>query len=93
MGAHGSANRFDHLAFSYSGPTAAHAYVHLDAGRFKRIFILGPSHHVHLEYVCCTPDLGLLRTMLHTQQCRALSHTMWILPYVQRLRGLWCLGV
>lgn len=51
----------DHLAFSYSGPTAAHAYVHLDAGRFKRIFILGPSHHVHLEYVC-TPDL--VRTLL-----------------------------
>jgi len=38
-----------HAGFSYSGPTAAHAYRHLDPSRAKRIFILGPSHHYYLS--------------------------------------------
>lgn len=41
---------------SYSGPTAAFAYMHLDAARVKRIFVLGPSHHVYLKYVCLLPS-------------------------------------
>jgi predicted class III extradiol MEMO1 family dioxygenase len=37
--------------YSYSGPTAAFAYTHLLAGadRVKRVFVLGPSHHVYLK--------------------------------------------
>ncbi len=51
-----------HAGFSYSGPTAAYAYKHLDPARVRRVFILGPSHHVHLKAcavsgatVCETP--------------------------------------
>lgn len=36
---------------SYSGPTAAFAYMHLDAARVRRIFVIGPSHHVYLKCV------------------------------------------
>ena len=49
-----------HAGYSFSGPTAAHAYGHLRhaaavaasaAGqvRPRRVFVLGPSHHVYLE--------------------------------------------
>ncbi|KAJ3195855.1 hypothetical protein HK101_010833 [Irineochytrium annulatum] len=38
-----------HAGYSYSGPTAAYAYKCVDAAPLKRIFILGPSHHVYLN--------------------------------------------
>jgi|EP00945_MAST-04E_sp_MAST-4E-sp1_P008759 MEMO1 family protein len=37
-----------HAGYSYSGPTAAWAYGNVDASRYNRIFILGPSHHYYL---------------------------------------------
>lgn len=37
-----------HAGYSYSGPTAAYAYRHIDPNRVKRVFILGPSHHYYL---------------------------------------------
>ena len=36
-----------HAGFTYSGPTAAHAYKHMDPSRVKRVFVLGPSHHYY----------------------------------------------
>lgn len=38
-----------HAGYSYSGPTAAFAYRQVDPSRVKRVFVLGPSHHVYLE--------------------------------------------
>ncbi|KAJ8661085.1 AmmeMemoRadiSam system protein B [Lichtheimia ornata] len=38
-----------HAGYSYSGPTAAYAYKCVDVTNIKRVFILGPSHHVYLE--------------------------------------------
>lgn len=38
-----------HAGYSYSGPTAAHAYGHIDADACERVFILGPSHHYYLS--------------------------------------------
>jgi len=38
-----------HAGHSYSGPTAAWAYKFVDANKVKRVFILGPSHHLYLE--------------------------------------------
>jgi len=38
-----------HAGFSYSGPTAAFAYKHLNPDTVRRIFILGPSHHHYTE--------------------------------------------
>jgi AmmeMemoRadiSam system protein B len=40
-----------HAGYSYSGPTAAFAYKYLHAARarVKKIFILGPSHHEHVQ--------------------------------------------
>ncbi|KAI9825841.1 MAG: hypothetical protein M1832_000781 [Thelocarpon impressellum] len=38
-----------HAGYSYSGPAAAWAYKSLDLSKVKRVFLLGPSHHVHLS--------------------------------------------
>ena len=38
-----------HAGFSYSGPTAAWAYINVDPAKYKRVFLLGPSHHVYLD--------------------------------------------
>lgn len=37
-----------HAGYFYSGSTAAYAYRQVDPNRTRRVFILGPSHHVHL---------------------------------------------
>ncbi|RPA83979.1 UPF0103-domain-containing protein [Ascobolus immersus RN42] len=36
-----------HAGYSYSGPAAAWAYKAVDLSDIKRVFILGPSHHVY----------------------------------------------
>ncbi|CAO3616003.1 unnamed protein product [Cunninghamella echinulata] len=38
-----------HAGYTYSGPTAAYAYKSVDVSNIKRVFILGPSHHVYLD--------------------------------------------
>ncbi|KAI0078919.1 UPF0103-domain-containing protein [Panus rudis PR-1116 ss-1] len=38
-----------HAGYSYSGPTAAWAYKCIDTTGIKKVFILGPSHHVYLD--------------------------------------------
>eukprot|EP01047_Picozoa_sp_COSAG01_P004759 COSAG01_NODE_158_length_23708_cov_7.921979_17_plen_245_part_00 len=42
-----------HAGFAYSGPTAAHAYQHVRPEGIRRVFVLGPSHHVFLR-ACAT---------------------------------------
>ncbi|GAA6023161.1 hypothetical protein JCM8202_001006 [Rhodotorula sphaerocarpa] len=38
-----------HAGYSYSGPAAAFAYKCIDVDQIKRVFVLGPSHHVYLD--------------------------------------------
>ncbi|GJN93547.1 hypothetical protein Rhopal_006604-T1 [Rhodotorula paludigena] len=38
-----------HAGYSYSGPAAAFAYKCIDVENVKRVFVLGPSHHVYLD--------------------------------------------
>ena len=38
-----------HAGYSYSGPTAAWAYINIDSTKYKRVFLLGPSHHAYLD--------------------------------------------
>ncbi|KAJ2740820.1 hypothetical protein GGI20_005599 [Coemansia sp. BCRC 34301] len=38
-----------HAGLSYSGATAAYAYKSISTAGIKRVFILGPSHHVYLR--------------------------------------------
>ncbi|KAJ4000964.1 MEMO1 family [Lentinula boryana] len=38
-----------HAGYSYSGPAAAWAYKSIDTVGIKRVFILGPSHHLYLN--------------------------------------------
>lgn len=50
-----------HAGYSYSGPTAAYAYMHLDPTLVRRVFILGPSHHVHLK-ACAVSGASVCET-------------------------------
>ena len=45
-----------HAGFRYSGSTAAHAYINLQARvkDFDRVVLLGPSHKVYLDFVGTT---------------------------------------
>jgi len=38
-----------HAGYSYSGPAAAWAYKSINTTGIKRVFVLGPSHHVYLN--------------------------------------------
>ncbi|KAJ7487653.1 MEMO1 family [Mycena galericulata] len=38
-----------HAGYAYSGPAAAWAYKSIDTTGIKRVFVLGPSHHVYLN--------------------------------------------
>ncbi|KAL9616249.1 MAG: hypothetical protein Q9204_008597, partial [Flavoplaca sp. TL-2023a] len=49
-----------HAGYSYSGPAAAYAYKSLDLSKCKRIFLLGPSHHLYLP--TCALPLPSLKT-------------------------------
>ncbi|KAG8206310.1 DUF52 domain-containing protein [Trichophyton interdigitale] len=40
-----------HAGYAYSGPCAAFAYKCLDLSKAKRIFLIGPSHHLHLTTI------------------------------------------
>eukprot|EP00291_Cryptomonas_curvata_P010610 CAMPEP_0172179206 /NCGR_PEP_ID=MMETSP1050-20130122/16483_1 /TAXON_ID=233186 /ORGANISM="Cryptomonas curvata, Strain CCAP979/52" /LENGTH=283 /DNA_ID=CAMNT_0012852051 /DNA_START=9 /DNA_END=857 /DNA_ORIENTATION=- len=52
-----------HAGYSYSGPTAAHAYKNVNAPGIKRVFVLGPSHHLHLRG-CALTAFGAYQTPL-----------------------------
>jgi len=63
-----------HAGYAYSGPAAAWAYKSIDTTGIKRVFILGPSHHVYLENCAVSPctsyetpigDLRLDRTTIN----------------------------
>lgn len=53
-----------HAGYSYSGKAAAYAYAAVDARRFTRVFVLGPSHHVYLADRCAVSDAAVLETPL-----------------------------
>ncbi|KAF7320283.1 hypothetical protein MKEN_00813000 [Mycena kentingensis (nom. inval.)] len=38
-----------HAGYSYSGPAAAWAYKSIDVAPIKRVFVLGPSHHIYID--------------------------------------------
>lgn len=40
-----------HAGFEYSGPTAAFAYININPINYRRVFLLGPSHHTYMD--CC----------------------------------------
>ncbi|CAM9512865.1 unnamed protein product, partial [Ascophyllum nodosum] len=50
-----------HAGFSYSAQTAAFAYSHMDPAHTATVFILGPSHHVHLRG-CAVSTASCLET-------------------------------
>lgn len=53
-----------HAGYSYSGKIAAYAYAGIDARRFSRVIVLGPSHHVYLQDICAVSCAHSLETPL-----------------------------
>lgn len=53
-----------HAGYSYSGPCSAFAYRQISAAVVKRIFILGPSHHVRLRG-CALSSAKIYKTPLY----------------------------
>ncbi|QDS68748.1 hypothetical protein FKW77_004749 [Venturia effusa] len=52
-----------HAGYSYSGPAAAWAYKVADWSKCKRVFLLGPAHHIHLRS-CALSKLNKYETPL-----------------------------
>ena len=53
-----------HAGYTYSGPTAAYAYRHIDPTDIERVFLLGPSHHYSLN-TCALTNHSLYQTPLY----------------------------
>nr|XP_032804521.1 protein MEMO1 isoform X3 [Petromyzon marinus] len=61
----GLSTRLDwHAGYSYCGSCAAHAYTQVDPAQTKRVFILGPSHHVHLSG-CALSSVSIYKTPIY----------------------------
>ena len=43
-----------HAGYRYSGPTAAWSYINIDPSKYTRVFLLGPSHKVFLDFIATT---------------------------------------
>ncbi|KAF8922499.1 MEMO1 family [Mucidula mucida] len=76
-----------HAGYSYSGPAAAWAYKSIDTTNIKRVFILGPSHHVYIEGCALSPyrdyetpignlplDLETIKELRETNRFEDLGH-------------------
>ncbi|XP_008934948.1 PREDICTED: protein MEMO1 [Merops nubicus] len=53
-----------HAGYTYCGSCAAHAYKQVDPNITRKIFILGPSHHVPLSR-CALSSVDIYRTPLY----------------------------
>lgn len=53
-----------HAGYTYSGPTAAYAYRHIDPTDVERVFLLGPSHHYSLN-TCALTNHSFYETPLY----------------------------
>ncbi|KAJ2231409.1 hypothetical protein H4R99_004651 [Coemansia sp. RSA 1722] len=53
-----------HAGYSYSGSNAAFAYKCIDTTGIKRVFLLGPSHHVYLNNKCALSQCTEYQTPL-----------------------------
>lgn len=75
-----------HAGYAYSGPAAAWAYKSIDTKPIKRVFILGPSHHLYIQGCALsgceeyeTPignlplDLDTIKELRATNQFEALA--------------------
>ncbi|EGC36765.1 hypothetical protein DICPUDRAFT_94236 [Dictyostelium purpureum] len=66
-----------HAGYTYSGRTASHAYINLVPEKFKRVFILGPSHHVYMK-TCGLTKLDTWETPIGNLKVdREISDTLY----------------
>jgi len=74
-----------HAGYSYSGPAAAYSYKNMNSATIKRVFILGPSHHVYTtacklsrmeEYETPLGNMRLDRAVI--QELHSTGHFEWM---------------
>jgi len=74
-----------HAGYSYSGLAAAHSYKNMNPASIKRVFILGPSHHVYTascklssmqEYATPLGNMKLDQAVL--QELHSTGHFEWM---------------
>lgn len=53
-----------HAGYTYCGPTMGKAYASLDLSRVKRLFVLGPSHHVYFKNKALVSNYAYVETPL-----------------------------
>jgi len=68
-----------HAGYTYSGETAAYAYKSLDLTGIKRVFLLGPSHHLYLPNAalsqCKTYETPFGDLVIDTEMIKELEAT------------------
>ncbi|KAF7306969.1 hypothetical protein MIND_00489700 [Mycena indigotica] len=77
-----------HAGYAYSGPAAAWAYKSIDVSSIKRVFVLGPSHHIYIDGCAlskCTSyatplgdlpiDLDTVRELRASGKFQEISHS------------------
>ena len=58
-----------HAGYSYCLSTAVHSYQYINPSLYKRIILMGPSHHAHLEGIALPePDMKYYKTPLGNLQ-------------------------
>jgi len=63
-----------HAGFRFSGPTAAWSYIAVNKSKYKRVVVLGPSHHAYFEgcglsqFSQIETPLGNLKVDLYSSQ-------------------------
>ncbi|OBS68418.1 hypothetical protein A6R68_03042, partial [Neotoma lepida] len=65
-----------HAGYTYCGSCAAHAYKQVDPSITRRIFILGPSHHVPLSR-CALSSVDVYRTPLYDLRIDQKKSVLW----------------
>ncbi len=74
-----------HAGYAFSGKTAAFAYQSLTANKYKRVFLLGPSHHVAFKGIAF-PEEDVLATPLGNLQVdQAARQRLLQQPYFHEL--------
>ncbi|KAM4043110.1 protein MEMO1 [Anomaloglossus baeobatrachus] len=81
-----------HAGYTYCGSCAAHAYKQVDPSITRRVFILGPSHHVALSR-CALSTVDIYRTPLydlHIDQKGMSQRCLLSTPHMPMFQCLFC---
>ena len=78
-----------HAGYRFSGPVAAHAYRIVEGRPYRRVVVMGPSHHVAMPGIASVPDAAAYETPLGGLPIdRAAVATLLATRHVRALPGV-----